>query len=140
MNGSTIFGQEIKVNVARPKEEGGGGGFGGDRRGGYGGGGYNGGGRGGGRGYGKRIQDFRCFSLSIFLKEEEVVEVETVDTVEAEAVVATEDVVDMITAAGITITTGMEETDTMGEAEAEVVAMVMRNNINLEGILYHNLY
>ena len=69
-----------------------------------------------------------------------MVEVETVDTVEAEAVVATEDVVDMITAAGITITTGMEETDTMGEAEAEVVAMVMRNNINLEGILYHNLY
>jgi len=55
--------------------------------------------------------------------EEEVVEVETVDTVEAEAVVATEDVVDMITAADITITTGMEETDTMGEAEAEVVAM-----------------
>ena len=67
-------------------------------------------------------------------------EVETVDTVEAEAVVATEDVVDMITAAGITITTGMEETDTMGEAEAEVVAMVMRNNINLERILYHYLY
>ena len=59
MNGSTIFGQEIKVNVARPKEEGGGGGFGGDRRGGYGGGGYNGGGRGGGRGYGKRKQDVR---------------------------------------------------------------------------------
>merc|ERR1719339_361817 len=48
--------------------------------------------------------------------EEEVVEVETVDTEEAEAVAATEDVVDMIT-----ITTGMEETDTMGEAEAEVV-------------------
>ena len=69
------------------------------------------------------------------LKEEEVVEVETVDTEEAEAVAATEDVVDMIT-----ITTGMEETDTMGEAEAEVVAMVMRNNINLERILYHNLY
>lgn len=69
-----------------------------------------------------------------------MVEVETVDTVEAEAVVATEDVVDMITAAGITITTGMEETDTMGEAEAEVVAMVMRNNINLERILYHYLY
>ena len=69
------------------------------------------------------------------LKEEEVVEVETVDTEEAEAVAATEDVVDMIT-----ITTGMEETDTMGEAEAEVAAMVMRNNINLERILYHNLY
>ena len=63
-----------------------------------------------------------------------MVEVETVDTEEAEAVAATEDVVDMI------ITTGMEETDTMGEAEAEVVAMVMRNNINLERILYHNLY
>ena len=63
-----------------------------------------------------------------------MVEVETVDTVEAEAVVATEDVVDMI------ITTGMEETDTMGEAEAEVAAMVMRNNINLQRILYHNLY
>ena len=69
-----------------------------------------------------------------------MVEVETVDTVEAEAVVATEDVVDMITAAGITITTGMEETDTIVEAEAEVVAMVMRNNINLERILYHYLY
>ena len=64
-----------------------------------------------------------------------MVEVETVDTEEAEAVAATEDVVDMIT-----ITTGMEETDTMGEAEAEVAAMVMRNNINLERILYHNLY
>ena len=63
-----------------------------------------------------------------------MVEVETVDTEEAEAVAATEDVVDMI------ITTGMEETDTMGEAEAEVAAMVMRNNINLQRILYHNLY
>ena len=39
MNGITIFGQQIKVNVARPKEGGGGGGFGGDRRGGYNGGG-----------------------------------------------------------------------------------------------------
>ena len=59
MNGITIFGQQIKVNVARPKEGGGGGGFGGDRRGGYNGGGdrySNGGGRGGGRGYGKDIE------------------------------------------------------------------------------------
>ena len=63
------------------------------------------------------------------LKEEEVAE--TVDTVEAEVVEATEAVVDMIMAADITITTGMEETDTMEEAEAEVVDMVIRNNLNL---------
>merc|ERR1719367_2262200 len=52
LNGATILGQQIKVNVARPKSYGGGGGggYGGDRGGdrGYGGGGGYGGGRGGG--------------------------------------------------------------------------------------------
>merc|ERR1719264_1845059 len=76
LNGATILGQQVKVNVARPKNDGGGGhggggygggrgggGYGGDRGGdrygggggGYGdgrGGGYGGGGRGGGGGYG----------------------------------------------------------------------------------------
>ena len=50
LNGATIFGQQIKVNLARPKNDGGGGGgYGGGR--GRGGGGY-GGGYGGGRGGG----------------------------------------------------------------------------------------
>merc|ERR1719193_1011176 len=50
LNGATILGQQVKVNVARPKNDGGGG------RGGYGGGGYSGGGGygGGGGGYGGR--------------------------------------------------------------------------------------
>lgn len=58
MNGATIFGQQIKVNEARPREGGRGGGGGGRGRGGggYGGGGRGGGGRGGygggGGGYG----------------------------------------------------------------------------------------
>merc|ERR1711990_1436857 len=47
LNGQEILGQQVKVNVARPKNDGGGGG-----RGGYGGGGYGGGGRGGGGGGG----------------------------------------------------------------------------------------
>ena len=52
LNGATIFGQQIKVNLARPKNDGGGGGsYGGGR--GRGGGGYGGGDRyGGGGGYG----------------------------------------------------------------------------------------
>ena len=52
LNGATILGQQIKVNVARPKNDGGGGGgYGGGR--GRGGGGYGGGDRyGGGGGYG----------------------------------------------------------------------------------------
>ena len=49
MDGQTIFGQQLKVNEAKPREGGGGGGYGGGRGGGR-GGGY-GGGRGGG-GYG----------------------------------------------------------------------------------------
>jgi heterogeneous nuclear ribonucleoprotein A1/A3 len=52
MDGQTMFGKQIKVNAARPKEGGGGrggGGYGGGRGGGgYGGGGYGGGGYGGG--------------------------------------------------------------------------------------------
>merc|ERR1711990_1111076 len=55
LNGQEILGQQVKVNVARPKNDGGGGG-----RGGYGGGGSYGGGGGGyggdrgGGGYGSR--------------------------------------------------------------------------------------
>ena len=51
MNGATMDGRALTVNVARPREERpGGGGGGGGRRGGYGGGGGGfGGGRGGGR-------------------------------------------------------------------------------------------
>merc|ERR1719296_464244 len=54
LHGAEVFGQTIKVDVAKPKEGGrgrGGGGYGGrGGGGGYGGGGYGGGGR--GRGYG----------------------------------------------------------------------------------------
>jgi len=65
LNGATILGQQIKVNVARPKNDsGGGGGYGGGRGGGgggygggRGGGGGYGGGRGGGGGYGDRGGD-----------------------------------------------------------------------------------
>jgi len=49
-NGSTLDNREIKVNPARPKEESGRGGFGGNRGGG--GGGYGGGGYGSNRGTG----------------------------------------------------------------------------------------
>merc|ERR1712055_1268718 len=48
LNGQEILGQQVKVNVARPKNDGGGGGGGGRGGGGYGGGGYGGGGYGGG--------------------------------------------------------------------------------------------
>jgi RNA recognition motif-containing protein len=51
-NGSTLDNREIKVNPARPKEESGRGGFGGNRGGGGGGGGYGGGGYGSNRGTG----------------------------------------------------------------------------------------
>eukprot|EP00090_Calanus_glacialis_P007131 TRINITY_DN155_c0_g1_i5.p1 TRINITY_DN155_c0_g1~~TRINITY_DN155_c0_g1_i5.p1 ORF type:complete len:165 (-),score=38.62 TRINITY_DN155_c0_g1_i5:91-531(-) len=64
LNGQEVLGQVLKVNVARPREEGGGrgrggggGGYGGGRGGGGyggGGGGYGGGSRGGGGGYGGR--------------------------------------------------------------------------------------
>ena len=83
----------------------------------------------------KAFEVLNIYLLS--LKEEEVAE--TVDTVEAEVVEATEAVVDMTMAADITITTGMEETDTMEEAEAEVVDMVMRNNLNLMNSLSSSL-
>ncbi|NLD73093.1 MAG: RNA-binding protein [Chloroflexi bacterium] len=53
LNGTMVDGREIRVSEARPRESGGGGGFGG--RGG-GGGGYGGGGR-GGRGGGGRDRD-----------------------------------------------------------------------------------
>ena len=53
MDGATINGQQIKVNEARPRGDGGGGGRGrGGYGGGRGGGGYGGGGYGGGRGGG----------------------------------------------------------------------------------------
>jgi len=60
LDGQTVFGQQLKVNEAKPREggggRGGGGGYGGGRGGGYGGGrggGYGGGDRyGGGGGYG----------------------------------------------------------------------------------------
>merc|ERR1712210_310932 len=58
LNGQEVLGQQVKVNVARPKNDGGGGGrggYGGGRGGGGyggGGGGYGGGGGGGGRGGG----------------------------------------------------------------------------------------
>ena len=56
-NGEEYDGRNLVVNEARPREEGGGGGRGGNRgggggRGGYGGGGGRGGNRGGGGGYG----------------------------------------------------------------------------------------
>merc|ERR1712210_53300 len=56
LNGQEVLGQQVKVNVARPKNDGGGGGgYGGGRGGGGyggGGGGYGGGSYGGGRGGG----------------------------------------------------------------------------------------
>jgi len=50
MNGTTLDGRSLNVNVARPREGGGGGGGGGGRGGGGGGRGGGGGGRGGDRG------------------------------------------------------------------------------------------
>ena len=53
LNGQEVLGQQVKVNVARPKNDGGGGGGRGGYGGGRGGGGYGGGGGGyGGGGYG----------------------------------------------------------------------------------------
>ena len=62
------------------------------------------------------------------------------DMVEAAAVAAIEAVVDTITAADTTITTGTEVTDTMAEVEAEDAAMVMRDNLTWKDILQHDLY
>ena len=64
----------------------------------------------------------------------------TEDTVEVVAVAAIEAVVDMITAADTTITTGTEVTDTMAEVEVEDVAMVMRDNLIWKDIIQHDLY
>ena len=55
LDGQTVFGQQLKVNEAKPREgggRGGGGGYGGGRGGGYGGGRGGGGYGGGGGGYG----------------------------------------------------------------------------------------
>jgi len=55
LDGQTVFGQQLKVNEAKPREgggRGGGGGYGGGRGGGYGGGRGGGGGYGGGDRYG----------------------------------------------------------------------------------------
>lgn len=59
MDGQTILGQQIKVNEAKPREGGGGGGRGGGGYGGgRGGGGYGGGRGGGGYGGGGRSNDY----------------------------------------------------------------------------------
>merc|ERR1712010_449935 len=66
LNGQEILGQQVKVNVARPKNDGGGGGGG---RGGYGGGGYGGGGRGGG-GYGGGSEEVEAMEVEVMVAED----------------------------------------------------------------------